>query len=131
LSALFSSSETALTKLSKIRIKQMVEDGVEGAEVVEKIKSDPSRMLIAILIGNNLFNIAASSLMTSLAIDFFGNTGVGIATGIMTLLILIFGEITPKSLASQNAEKLSLRMAGFVRFVTIIVTPFSFILNKI
>lgn len=130
-SALFSASETALTSLSKIRVKQMVEKNIKGAKKVEQLHNNPSKMLSAILIGNNLVNIGASSLMTSLAIDLFGNTGVGIATGIMTLLILIFGEITPKSLATQNSEKVSIQLAGFVRLVAIIVTPISFILNKV
>lgn len=66
--------------------------------------------------------------MTSLAIDIFGNTGVGIATGIMTLLVLIFGEITPKSLAAKNPEKLSLKLSGFVKFNMIALTPISFLL---
>lgn len=131
LSALFSASETALMSLSKIRVKQMVEDKEKGAEKVNKLLSDPGKLLSAILIGNNLVNIGASSLMTSLAIDAFGNRGVGLATGIMTLLILIFGEITPKSLAAQNSEKLSVRLSPFVQFVTVLVTPVSFILTRI
>ena len=130
-SALFSASETALMSLSKIRVKQMVENKEKGANKINKLLSDPSRLLSAILIGNNVVNIGASSLMTSLAIDVFGNTGVGVATGIMTLLILIFGEITPKSLAAQNSEKISLRLSGFVEFVIILVTPISFVLTII
>ena len=131
LSALFSASETALMSLSKIRIKQMVENKEKGADRINKLLSDPNKLLSAILIGNNLVNIGASSLMTSLAIETFGNTGVGIATGIMTLLILIFGEITPKSLAAQNSEKLSVRLSGFVQFNMILLTPISFVLSKI
>lgn len=131
LSALFSASETALMSLSKIRIKKMVENNEKGADRINKLLSDPNKLLSAILIGNNLVNIGASSLMTSLAIEIFGNTGVGIATGIMTLLILIFGEITPKSLAAQNSEKLSVRLSGFVQFNMILLTPISFVLSKI
>ena len=131
LSALFSASETALMSLSKIRIKQMVENKEKGADRINKLLSDPNKLLSAILIGNNIVNIGASSLMTSLAIEIFGNTGVGIATGIMTLLILIFGEITPKSLAAQNSEKLSVRLSGFVQFNMIVLTPISFVLSKI
>lgn len=131
LSALFSATETALMSLSKIRVKQMVENKEKGAERLNKLLSDPNKLLSAILIGNNVVNIGASSLMTSLAIEVFGNTGVGIATGIMTLLILIFGEITPKSLAAQNSEKVSLRVSGFVQFVMIILTPINFVLSKI
>ena len=115
--------------LSKIRLRQMVENKEKGAAKLNKLLSDPSKLLSAILIGNNAVNIGASSLLTSLAIDVFGNTGVGIATGLMTLLILIFGEITPKSLAAQNSEKLSVRLSGFVGAVTFILTPIIFLLN--
>lgn len=131
LSALFSASETALMTLSKIRVKQMVENKEKGGDRINKLLSDPSKLLSAILIGNNAVNIGASSLMTSIAIDAFGNTGVGIATGIMTLLILIFGEITPKSLAAQNSEKLAIRLSGFVEFITFILTPIIFVLTKL
>ncbi len=131
LSAMFSASETALMSLSKIRVKQMVENNERGADRINRLLNDPSKLLSAILIGNNVVNIGASSLMTSIAIDIFGNTGVGIATGVMTLLILIFGEITPKSLAAQNSEKLSLRLSGFVQFVITILTPISFLLTRI
>lgn len=130
-SALFSASETALTSLSKIRVRQMLEKDVKGAKTIDNLQSDPSRMLSAILIGNNVVNIAASSLMTSLAIDLWGNTGVGIATGIMTLLVLIFGEITPKTLAAQNSEKLALKLAGLVNLTMLVVTPVSFFLTKV
>ena len=131
LSALFSASETALTSLSKIRVRQMVEKDVKGAKAIEKLQNDPGKMLSAILIGNNAVNIGASSLMTSLAIDIWGNTGVGIATGIMTLLILVFAEITPKSLAAQSSEKVALKLAGFVKAAIIVFTPVSFLLTKV
>ena len=131
LSSMYSASETALMSLSKIRVKQMVENKEKGIDKVNRLLSDPSKLLSGILIGNNLVNIGASSLMTSIAIDAFGNRGVGLATGLMTLLILIFGEITPKSLAAQNAEKLSIRLSGFVRFTIILVAPISFILTRI
>ena len=131
LSAMFSASETALMSLSKIRIKQMVENKEKGADRINKLLSDPNKLISSILIGNNAVNIAASSLMASLAIEKFGNSGVGIATGIMTLLILIFGEITPKSLAAQKAEKLSVRLSGFVQFCMTVLSPISFALSKV
>ncbi|NLN15338.1 MAG: HlyC/CorC family transporter [Tissierellia bacterium] len=131
LSATFSASETALMSLSKLRVQQMLEKKVKGAERVDKLLSDPSKLLSAILIGNNVVNIGASSLATSIAIDVFGNTGVGIATGVMTLLVLIFGEITPKTLAAQHSEKISLKISAFVQIVTYLVTPISFILTKV
>ncbi|TAH62793.1 MAG: HlyC/CorC family transporter [Gottschalkiaceae bacterium] len=130
-SAFFSASETALMTLSKIRIKKMLEDNIKGAETIDKLVKNPSKLLSAILIGNNVVNIGASALATSLAIDYYGSTGVGISTGIMTLLVLIFGEITPKSLAAQNSEKVSLRVAKFIHIVTIILNPIILFLTRI
>lgn len=127
---MFSASETALTSLSTIRVQQMTEDKVKGIDWINKLLSDPNKLLSSILISNNVVNIGASSLMTSLAIKLFGNTGVGIATGIMTLLILIFAEITPKSLAAQNAEKYSLKLLGFVYLNMLLITPVSLVLSK-
>lgn len=127
---MFSASETALTSLSTIRVQQMTEDKVKGIDWINKLLSDPNKLLSSILISNNVVNIGASSLMTSLAIKLFGNTGVGTATGIMTLLILIFAEITPKSLAAQNAEKYSLRLSGFVYLNMLLITPVSLVLSK-
>lgn len=131
LSALYSAAETALMSLSKIRIKQMVQNKEKGGDRINKLINDSNRLLTTILIGNNLVNIGASALMTSLIIDIYGNRGVGLATGLMTLLILIFGEITPKSLAAQNSEKLSVQLSGFVYFNMLVLTPFSFILTKL
>lgn len=130
-SGLYSASETALTSLSKIRLEQMIKNNIKGVDRIEKLYKDPKKMLSAILIGNNLVNIGASSLMTSLAIDIWGNTGVGIATGIMTLIVLVFGEITPKTLATQNSEQFSLGLSRFVLVTKIIVTPVSSLLNVI
>ena len=131
LSAIFSASETALMSLSKIRVRQMVENKEKGAERINKLLSDPNKLISVILIGNNAVNIGASSLMTSLAIDAFGNRGVGIATGIMTLLILIFGEITPKSIAAQHSEQIAGKISGFVQFTMVILRPISFLLSII
>ncbi|MGI6732357.1 MAG: HlyC/CorC family transporter [Anaerovoracaceae bacterium] len=131
LSATFSASETALMSLSKIRLKQMLENKEKGAERVNKLLSNPSKLLSTILIGNNAVNIGASALATSISIDIFGNHGVGIATGVMTLLVLIFSEITPKSLAAQNADKVSVRLSSLVRLVTIFLGPVSFVLTKL
>lgn len=122
-SAIFSAAETALMSLSKIRIRQMVEDKEKGADRIDKLLSDPSKLLSAILIGNNVVNVGASALLTSLAIEYYGSNGVGIATFVMTLLILVFGEITPKSLAAQNSERISVKLSGFVNLITIILTP--------
>lgn len=130
-SAFFSASETALMTLSKIRIRHMVEEKVKGADHIEKLTENPNRLLGTILVGNNIANIAASALATSVAIKVFPESGVGIATAIMTVLVLIFGEITPKSLAAQNSERISLKvykpMSLLVFIFRPIVSVFTFI----
>ncbi|WP_310605019.1 HlyC/CorC family transporter [Anaerosporobacter sp.] len=131
LSCFFSSAETSLTTVNKLRIRSLVDENVKGAKTVAKLIEDPSKMLSAILIGNNIVNLSASSLATSFALNRFGSVGAGIATGILTIMILIFGEITPKTLATLNAEKLSLRYAGAIYFLTQLLTPVIFIVNHI
>ena len=123
LSAFFSASETALTSVSKLRIRHLSREHVKNAGKVLKLLDDPNRLLGAILVGNNIVNIGASALATSLALKHFGSAGVGIATGIMTLLVLVFGEITPKSWAVDHAESLSLRIAGLIGFLIVITGP--------
>jgi putative hemolysin len=91
LSAFFSGTETALLSVNKVRILRLVEEGNKRAQAVQKMLDAPSRLIATILIGNNIVNIGASALATSIAIDIYGNAGVGIATGIMTLLVLVFG----------------------------------------
>ena len=137
LSAFFSSSETALTCVNKIRIRSLAEEGSKNALLVQKLTDNPSKMLSAILIGNNIVNLSASSLSTMLATKLANQLGagantasfVGLATGILTILILIFGEITPKSAATQNAEKMSLRIAPIIFWLTRILTPVIFVIN--
>lgn len=131
LSGIFSASETALMSLSKIRIRHMVDENIKGAALVNRLVGNPNKLLSAILVGNNVTNIAASAIATSIAIDFFGHTGVGIATGIMTLLVLIFGEITPKSMAARNSEKVSLKVARFISVITKLLSPIITILMYI
>lgn len=134
-SAFFSASETALMSLSKIRIRHMVDEKVKGAQLVSKLVENPGKLLSAILIGNNVVNIGASALATSIAIDYFGEKGVGIATAMMTILVLIFGEITPKSIAARNSESISLKVAGAINIITTILNPitiiFSYLTNGI
>lgn len=117
-------SETALMSLSKIRIRHMVEEGVKGAKLVEKLTEDPNRLLGAILIGNNVVNIGASALATTIATRIFNSAGAGIATGVMTILVLIFGEITPKSIAKQKSEKVALRVSKTINIIVKILKPF-------
>lgn len=130
-SSFFSASETALMAINKIKVRNMIEDKVAGAKLVDKLISNPSKLLGAILVGNNLVNIGASSLATSLAIRHFGEGGVGIATAIMTILVLIFGEITPKSLAASNSDKISLKVASPLNIITKIFSPITNVLMLI
>lgn len=139
LSAFFSSAETALTTVNKIRMRALAEEKNKAAKRVLKLIEDPTKMLSAVLICNNIVNLSASSLSTSYAfricqrMGFSGSTslGAGIATGILTILILIFGEITPKNLATRNAEKISLVYSSTILFLTNLLTPVIFIVNKI
>ena len=108
LSSFFSSAETAFTTVSRIRMRTLAESGNKKAKRVLTITDDMHQMLSAILIGNNIVNLSASSIATSLAIKLFGSMGAGIATGILTLLILIFGEISPKTIATIHADKIGL-----------------------
>ncbi|WP_461815736.1 HlyC/CorC family transporter [Faecalimonas sp.] len=130
LSAFFSSAETSLTTVNRIRMRSLAEEGNKRAKMVIKITEDSGKMLSAILIGNNLVNLSASSITTSIAYV-FGGSAVAIATGIITLLILLFGEISPKTVATIHSEKLSLAYAYPISFLMKISTPFIFIVNNL
>ena len=129
LSAFFSSAETALTTVNRLRVRALVDDGDARAITLSKVIDDPGKLLSAILIGNNIVNISASSIATLLATNFFGSAGAGIATGVMTFLVLIFGEVTPKTMASLKAEKIALKYAKTVYGLMIVFTPLIFILD--
>ena len=131
LSAFFSSSETALTTVNQIRMRTLADNGDKRAARVLHVTGNPGKMLSAILIGNNIVNLSASSISTSLAIHLFGNTGAGIATGILTFLILIFGEVTPKTMATIKADTMSLTVAAPIGLLRKILTPVIFIINKL
>lgn len=129
LSAFFSSNETALTTVNKIRLRSLADNGNKRAELVLDItQNHTSKMLSAILIGNNIVNISASSLSATLAYA-FGGYMVSIATAILTVAILVFGEITPKNYATINAEKISLRYITVIRFFMTVMTPVIFLIN--
>ena len=128
LSGFFSSAETALTTVNQIRIRNLAEDGNKRAIKVIKVTGNSGKMLSAILIGNNIVNVAAASLTTSLAYS-LGGPFVAVASGIITVLILIFGEITPKTLATIHAEKISLVYAPVIDFFMKIMTPVIFVIN--
>ena len=131
LSAFFSSAETALTTVNKIKIMTLADDGNRRAKTLLKVIENPGKMLGAILIGNNIVNLFASSLTTTLALRIFNSIGVSICTGLLTLVILIFGEISPKTLASASAEKLALAYANVIFGLMTIMTPFIFVTNKL
>lgn len=131
LSAFFSSAETAFMALNKLRIRSNADEGSKKAKLVLSLIDDPSKLLSTVLVGNNVVNLAASALTTTLILDLFGNKAVGIATGVLTLLILIFGEITPKTLATRKAEHLAYVYAPFINLLVIVLTPVTFIVNKL
>ena len=131
LSAFFSSAETALTTVNKIRLRSMMEEGNKRAGTVIKITDNSGKMLSAILIGNNIVNLTASSLSTTLTQTLFGNQYIAYATGILTLVVLIFGEITPKTISTLYAEKISLVYAPVISFFMWILTPFIWIINNL
>ena len=130
-SAFFSSAETALMTVNKIRLRNLAEAGDKRAERVLRITGDSGKLLSAILIGNNIVNISASSIATVLATKLLGSAGAGIATGVLTLLILIFGEISPKTLATIHAEKIALAYASVIDFLMKVLTPLIFVINKL
>lgn len=131
LSAFFSSAETALTTVSRMRIRGLVEENNKQAIKLQKIVDQYSKMLSTILIGNNIVNISASSLATTLAIRLWGNIAVGFMTGVLTILILIFGEIVPKTWASLNSEKLALAYSNIVYALMQLLTPVIKIIDAI
>ena len=129
LSAFFSSSETALMTVNKIRLRSLAEEGNKRAAMVLDItENHTSKMLSAILIGNNIVNISASLLSATLAYA-FGGYMVSIATAVLTVAILVFGEITPKNYATVNAEKIALRYIPVIRFFMTVMTPVIFVIN--
>ena len=129
LSAFFSSAETAFTTASKIYMRTLAQDGDKRARRVLDITENSGKMLSAILIGNNVVNLSSASLATTLATRLFGSAAAGIATGILTLLILIFGEISPKTIATLRADKLALNYSGIIQFVMTVLSPARFVVH--
>ena len=131
LAAIFSSSETAFMSLSSIRVRQLLKRHEKNARLIHKLKSQQDKLLTTILIGNNILHALASALGTAVAISFFGESGIGIATAIMTVAILIFGEIVPKTVASNQPELSAARLAKPVLFFEIVLSPFVLIFSGI
>ncbi|WP_311486897.1 hemolysin family protein [uncultured Anaerococcus sp.] len=130
-SAFFSSSETALTSLNVFKIRQMEENRVENSSLVRKLTDDIGKVLTSILIGNNIVNIATTTVATIFFTDLFGPSGAIISTIVLTLTILIFGEVTPKNIASSSSEKVALKVAKPIKFFDFILKPMSFFLQAI
>lgn len=130
-SAFFSSAETALMTSNKLKMRNLADNGNKRAAKVLKVTENTDKMLSAILIGNNIVNLTASSISTALTLKIFGSKLVGIATGILTFLILVFGEITPKNVASKNAEDMALAYIGVISFLVTLLTPVIFIVNTV
>ena len=131
LSGFFSASETALTTVNRIRLINLQENGDKRAKTVLRVLDDRDRMLSAILICNNIVNLYASSLATMLAADLWGSRAVGAATGILTLAVLVFGEISPKTASTYYSEEISLRVAGIIWFLMWLLTPVIVIVNRL
>lgn len=131
LSYFFSSAETAFTTVNQVRLRTLAQEGSKRADRVISILEQYSKMLSTILIGNNIVNISASSVATTFAISLWGNYAVGFMTGALTLIILIFGEIIPKTWAMNNSESISLAYSGVIRTLMTVLTPVIFIIDKL
>jgi len=135
LSGFFSGADIAVCWLAEPRVRALVRDGRPGARALEKLKRNPERLLIIIMIGNNVANIGAAAVATHTATELLGSAGVGLATGVMTLLILCFGEITPRSFAARNADRLSLLaapfLAGLGRLLLPVVVPLEWLARRV
>ena len=123
LSSFFSSAETAFVTVSRIKILSLIDEGSKRAKTVLSIIDEPAKMLSAILIGNNIVNITCSALVTTFTINMWGSRATGIATGILTVLVLIFGEITPKNTANIHATKMALIYAPVIKLLITLLTP--------
>jgi len=131
LSAIFSASETAFISVSQSKVDELVANKVRKGVLLKKLKKNPHKLLITVLIGNNIVNIGASAYAAIIFTEIFASSGVGIATGVMTFLILVFGEITPKSFAHQHSVGFSLLMARPINFLQFVLFPFIWFFESI
>ncbi len=131
LSAFFSSAETSFITVNRIKLLSLVEEGNKRAALVIKIIDQPAKMLSAVLIGNNIVNISCSALATSFTISVWGNKATGIVTGVLTLLVLIFGEITPKNTANMYATRMAMAYAPVILVLMTVLTPVIFIVDRL
>ena len=130
-SGFFSGSEVALVGVSKAKVNQLVKEKARGSSSLYKLKSNPSRMLAAINLGNALTNVGSSALATQISLGLFGSNGLAIAIGIMTFILLVFGEITPKSYCFANATKISLKVSSIILIFSYVLYPFVILFEKI
>ena len=131
LSAIFSSAETAFLSTNKIRLRNLQEEGEKKADLVLTMLENQNKLISTLLVGNNIVNIGSSALATKMATAVFGDVGVGIATGVMTFLVLVFGEVIPKNLAAAHAETWAMLIAPFIRLLSFVLTPVVFFLTKL
>ena len=129
-SAFFSASEVALVGINRAKVRSLADSGKKGRRL-EKLKNNPDHFLITILIGNNITNVGAAALATAVALEFFQNNGIAIATGVVTILLLIFSEIGPKTYANRKLEFVALLVATPIYFLTLLLSPFFFIYDKL
>jgi len=123
LSAFFSSSEVALLSITRAKVRMLLNEKRRGAEALSQLKENPNKMLTTILIGNNIVNIAAAAIATAIAIQIYGDVGVGIATGFVVIVLLVFGEITPKVYAARVSDSFALAIARPILYLSYLFTP--------
>ncbi len=131
LSGFFSGLEVALVGTNNATIARLVKENVKGAKTLQRLKSNPGWMMSSVNLGNNLVNVGSAALATVVAVGIFGENGLGIAVGIMTFLIIIFGEVTPKTYCNANATKISLRCAGILLLFSYVFFPAVWIIERI
>jgi CBS domain containing-hemolysin-like protein len=131
LSAFFSSAEVALISIHRAKVRTLVNEGKPGSKALAALKESPENLLITILIGNNIVNVAAASLATVIAIQMFGDIGVGIATGFVVIVLLVFGEIGPKIYASRASDSFVLTVAPIILFLSRILSPVIWVVQRV
>lgn len=130
LSAYFSATETAFTSLNRIRVKNMAGEGNKRAELVLKLEENYDKLLTTILVGNNIVNITMTAIATLLFVELFGSYGPTLSTVVITVIVLIFGEISPKNIAKESAESFSMFSAPAIRVLMVLLTPVNFLFTK-
>ncbi|MDD1717788.1 MAG: hemolysin family protein [Methanoregulaceae archaeon] len=131
LSAFFSSAEVALISINRAKVRTLVNEGRKGSEALATLKERPEHILTTILVGNNIVNVGAAAIATSIAIDVFGDIGVGIATGVVTVLLLVFGEIGPKLYATRSGDGYALRVSGPILVLTKVLSPVNWFVDRL